>query len=427
MTNGRTFTAATDELLVSLIERAREKIVFVAPGLTEPVAKALGKRLADEGRISVTVVVDADPEVYRLGFGTIEGLKRLKEDADKNLFDLRCQPGVRIGVLIADDTTLIYAPTPQLIEAGSTSQEKPNAIILKGSNAPAIARAVGAATDAVPTEAEVGQGALLPQQLKEVEDELTRNPPKPYNLARQAHVFSSRLQYVEFEVKHYKFSRKEAKIPPDLMGLEGNVDLEDRWRNAIRVLDDASVTTTITWKALDGKASERKVNQNTLEKERKQIEKDLLFLVKGYGWVIFKEKQPQFETRIKNFQTNLDTYFDALSKQVADRLDHMGRGIAELLLPRLKTNPPVRYRRHTDHPTEQDILEMLQRDVGRALEEDAILKRPSIRCVFKDISYQSFASENFMTELRAALEAKIVPKSVVEQIFREWWAAPERK
>jgi hypothetical protein len=46
------------------------------------------------------------------------------------LFDLRQQPGVRIGVIVADGATMIYAPISKNIEAGSTSREHPNAIML---------------------------------------------------------------------------------------------------------------------------------------------------------------------------------------------------------------------------------------------------------------------------------------------------------
>ena len=38
------------------------------------------------------------------------------------------QPGLRIGVLIFDDTSIVYSPTPLLIEAGSDRADQPNAI-----------------------------------------------------------------------------------------------------------------------------------------------------------------------------------------------------------------------------------------------------------------------------------------------------------
>lgn len=126
----RTFTVVNDEVLTNFIRQARKKIVYVAPGVSKKVAEALGQRFPDLGKLSITLIVDLDAEVYRLGYGDLEGLALIKELADEHVLELRQQPGVRIGLLIADDTTLVYAPTPRLIEAGSKQETKPNAILL---------------------------------------------------------------------------------------------------------------------------------------------------------------------------------------------------------------------------------------------------------------------------------------------------------
>jgi hypothetical protein len=117
----RTFTAATDELLIEMIGKARHRIVFIAPGVTEKVAEALGHRFSQEDKLRIEVILDADPEVYRLGF-TVEGITKLKSQAQTQHVGLRHQPGIRIAILIADEKALIYAPTPQLVEAGLKSR-----------------------------------------------------------------------------------------------------------------------------------------------------------------------------------------------------------------------------------------------------------------------------------------------------------------
>lgn len=149
-------------MLIELIGSAQQRIVFVAPGVTEEVADALGNRFAQKDKLLIEVILDADPEVYRLGFGTMGGITKLKFHADANHFPLRHQPGIRIGILISDDKTLFYAPTPQLIEAGSTSSEKPNAVLLNGETAASIAKAAGAGPDALPLSGEIGKRSLTP-------------------------------------------------------------------------------------------------------------------------------------------------------------------------------------------------------------------------------------------------------------------------
>src|SRR5207249_11986585 len=78
----RTFTNVDDAVLVSLTSNASQRVMFVAPGLRAPVAEALAnamKRLP--GR--VTVVLDVDAEVCRLGYGDEQGLQFMKSAAEE--------------------------------------------------------------------------------------------------------------------------------------------------------------------------------------------------------------------------------------------------------------------------------------------------------------------------------------------------------
>jgi hypothetical protein len=46
-----------------LITRARNRLVVIAPALTQAVADALSRRFDHIGKLDVTVILDADPEV----------------------------------------------------------------------------------------------------------------------------------------------------------------------------------------------------------------------------------------------------------------------------------------------------------------------------------------------------------------------------
>ena len=127
-----------------MVRRASRRLVVVAPALTDRVAAALAGRLPDLGQLAITIILDADPEVYRLGYGTKSALDVVRNASKANQFDLRVQPGVRIGVVISDDVTMLFAPVPMLIEAGSTTSDKPNAIIIAGGNTDRVADAAGA-------------------------------------------------------------------------------------------------------------------------------------------------------------------------------------------------------------------------------------------------------------------------------------------
>jgi hypothetical protein len=60
MEAGRTFAVASDDALVGLIAKARNRLVVIAPALTKSVADALACRFDDLGRLDVTVILDSD-------------------------------------------------------------------------------------------------------------------------------------------------------------------------------------------------------------------------------------------------------------------------------------------------------------------------------------------------------------------------------
>ena len=84
-----TFAAVDDSLLVELIEAATRRVVLVAPGLHMPVAQALCKRFEEIERLEVTVVIDADEDVCRIGFGELAALTLVQREATNAGFWVR--------------------------------------------------------------------------------------------------------------------------------------------------------------------------------------------------------------------------------------------------------------------------------------------------------------------------------------------------
>ena len=81
------------------------------------------QRLATTGAVQgITIVLDSDPEVYRLSYGVQATLKTLEAlSSKKAAVNLRLQEGIRIGLVVSDDRTMVFSPTPRMIEAGATT------------------------------------------------------------------------------------------------------------------------------------------------------------------------------------------------------------------------------------------------------------------------------------------------------------------
>ena len=107
---------------------ARRRLVVIALGFSESVAKAIVKKWHALGRDAVLVVVDPDPEVCRSGLGDLAALQMLQKTAEQVGGRIHQQQGLRVGVIVTDETTTVYSPSPRLVEAGGQPGERLNAI-----------------------------------------------------------------------------------------------------------------------------------------------------------------------------------------------------------------------------------------------------------------------------------------------------------
>jgi len=82
------------------------RLVFVAPGVQLKVACALADAMDMITLESLHIVLDVDSEVSRLGYGDMAGLELLQTAAAQHGLTVHHHPGIRIGLLIADDTRL---------------------------------------------------------------------------------------------------------------------------------------------------------------------------------------------------------------------------------------------------------------------------------------------------------------------------------
>ena len=336
----RTFAIASDEALVGLIAAARTRLIVIAPALTKPVADALARRLDDLDRLGVTIILDSDPEVYRLGFGDQDALEVIRTASAKNMFDLRQQPGVRIGVVVADGTTLIYSPVSRNIEAGSTSVDRPNAILLHGSVVDSIAASAGGndgGSHKSDGTAEIGNVALDPTKVQEMQEDLKANPPKPFDITRRLNVFSSMVQYVEFSASNYRLTTRQIPLPPELVAVDDD-DLKKRITSRIRAPFDGigKLKVTIHQK---GRLETIEVDDDWLNKERKRIEDEYTFAVSNFGRVILYFHRQPFDDRAERFRLIVEEYQKALSSKLLDLKENFETRVVDEYLRRWLQSP----------------------------------------------------------------------------------------
>jgi hypothetical protein len=424
MNTDRTFTNVDDTVLVKLISQASHRVVFVAPGLRKVVADALAdalKRLPGK----VMVVLDVDAEVCRLGYGDEEGLVSIKDAAEKAGSRLHHQPGVRIGLVIADSDTIVYSPVPLLIEADSDLPDKPNAIILNGSVPAAIEAACGVGVEADAAR-QVGMEFVNEAALEAVKADLKASPPKEFNIARIERVFNSALHFIELEILDYRLRAKKVRLDVELFGM-GDTFLRERVENTFKPFDDAEfLTLRIPKLGVDGMPVPKETEifgPEVIEQERNRLKKEFLFDIPKFGVVIRRANKQEFEQRLELLKQRLKLYIVAVQKNIKDHLAKAKEKLKASLVEVVRKNPPPAWKKFMDSGG------LSAEEAGRLL-DDALDKafagmvsefNPTIRWIYKDVTYETIHNVDF----RKGLE-KSFGVARADKLFSEHDAAPEK-
>ncbi|MCG9059784.1 hypothetical protein LH452_12750 [Laribacter hongkongensis] len=356
----QTFREVNNQLLIDLIGAAKKRIVFIAPGVYLPVAEALAKRFHNVSDLNVTVVLDHDDEVCRLGYGTLEGLLHLQAQAKQKGFWLRTEPGLRVGVLLTDDNTLLWSPTPQSIEAppGEPKGEPAdlltpptrtnNGLMLGDKPLEQISRSIVAeGEDLDPKSAEIGHAAVTPDDIERTQAALQRNPAVPVDLQRITRVYSTKLQFVEFKVRNARLSRTQFTLSNDLLNVDAKDELKGLLDSRLRAYADLRDQPVEVPAFTDGKPTFNQSNtrlmtpltEADLDAQRREIERKFTYDIPGFGRLIAKEDLQLFEQRIRALETQIKAHAQGLKTLLETQTNTIRDEAVELIEHRLRARP----------------------------------------------------------------------------------------
>lgn len=420
----RIFTIATDKGMIEMILSAKRCLAVIAPGVTAPVAKALAGRMTDLPELSLTVILDADSEVYRMGYGDPEALTIIRSASKASMFDLREQPGVRIGVIISDERAMVFAPISRNIEAGSTSDERPNAIVLDGLAAHALAVASGATQplkfpetgsdgELSPSQ-EIGQEALEHTKAEKIEADLKANPPRPFDLTRRMTVFVSEVQFVELRLTNAVLSSRKIRLLPHFLKYE-DAGLQQYIESTLKIPIDLATKLKVTFESYRGK-EENEISETDLKKERDDIERTFFYDWKSRGKVILRKDKEQFEKELKRllamtkaYQKELEGQFKAEKKKFRDKM------VTEFLSFWIDS-PPNKLKRRAQvdkAKCKQDLERAADEMFGKAV----TFGEAAYNLIYKDISIEDLKDQKLMASLRKLMEKAGVDSETIQKLF----------
>lgn len=396
-----TVTTLNDALMCRLIAAAIRRVVLVSPGVSVPVAESLAAAWERLPVNSVSVILDIDPEVCRLGYGDEKSIHLLQAAASARGQTLCHEPGVRIGLLVVDDQTVVFSPTPLLIEcspidskplhadeldfnaASGSPLAKPNAIFLGATPATLAAELGLDAND--PAQRTLGLDPVNLSKLGALTADLAANPPLSFDVARYERVFNARIEFVELKVIGCSVSKHTASIPSDLMGL-ADPDADKRLRSSFKVIG-----------AEDAVDEEGKLSEKSIDDQRKRIADEYLISLPRFGTVILRSNRPAFEKQIKELEENVKTFGEALKSRLHGIIESNIQKLATTLLPKVAQTPPKRWKRFLgDSPSPELCRRQLELDLRNAFgTADELIRDMNVSCLFKGVTYQTLTDPDF--------------------------------
>jgi hypothetical protein len=351
-----------------------------------------------------------------MGYGDPKALEIIRQASNGAMFDLREQPGVRIGVVVSDDRTMIYAPVSRNVEAGSTTEEKPNAIMLEGRSTERLAAAVGVAEG----ETEVGVMGMEPERVAQMEADLRTNPPRPFDLTRKLTVFVTEVQFIELRVPNATFSSRKMKLPPSFQKLE-DADLRRDIESSLKIPIDLATEIEIEIKSWRGDEV-LKVNEAYIRRERESIERAFFHDWKGRGKVILRKDKEQLKKELDRLVAIITAYHGALKDKFDESKAAFRARLVIEFLDVWQKSPPDRLSRR-GHPTADACRLDIGYEADSMFDKSVTLGTAEAKVIYKDISIEDLKDEELMASLRKVMEDAGVDPGIVARLFQSGDAA----
>ena len=411
------FSALSSRRIALLIGTARNRVIYAAPGIQNEAAVALAKCATNLGADCVTVSIDLDQTTIRMGYGSVEGVKELREAG----VDLTQSPGFRSGILIIDERGWVFTPTALYLEQEPQSDETPNALELSQSQVENLAVRLSRkahseafrqaetpeqAQEIEKTRLELGIAPVSKSQFDAVKAVIDLAPPVKFDVVRQVRVFEPYLQYVELSLSGAAVQRQRVQIPKDLQNLGTSKDLEGRLRTTFDLIEKDG--------ALSSKA---------LEDELNEIRKNLTpSLGSDHGRVMLKSNKPLLLKRLAELREKLQAHQNKVEKELQSKLEKSKKEVVDYYFPRVKDNPP--------DALVGGVLNLKDGDIKAWLEEQLDLVFPRAEDLiqgmtlmdrYKDVTYETLNKTDFVESLQRAF-----PRIDWEKPYKEFQAMGER-
>ena len=401
------------------ILRAQRSVCYAAPGVHQKPADAMAALANRIGPELITVCIDFDERVLRMGFGDLSAVEILRDAG----IIVTSTPGLRTGLVIVDDQGYIFTPTALYLEAEQGGIDAPNALRLSrdqateaqarlspAAKAIAVARANTAEERARLKEqaVEIKSTQVDEAKIGEVSERLKEAPPVSFDVARQVRIFEFYLQYVDLRLTGAAIHRHRISIPRRIQNLGSYGKVPEGLRTTFDLIE-----------------RESELSSKPIEDELNEIRKNLTqALGKEHGRVILKSRKPLLEKRLTQLRAKLESYQGELKQKLQKQLDASRAAIVNYYLPRVIANPPEAFLGQfpSDEPAEEDARKWLIHELETVFPgAEQLIKEMELDVTYKDLTFETLNRKDFLPRVQQAY-----PILDWEKPYKEFRAAGEK-
>jgi hypothetical protein len=393
------FLSLDSAAMAACIGGAQVSVCYAAPGIQQEPAEALASLAKHLDPVLITVILDFDERVMRMGFGDLAAVAVLRDAG----ITVRSTPGLRTGLLVVDDAGFIFTPIARYLEADRRETEAPNALRLSPEQvrealarlSPA-AKAIAVAMAKTPEEreriqeqaVEVRSDDIPSAQFAAVEQGLKDAPPVRFDVARQVRVFEPYLQYVELHLTGAAIQRRKLAIPKVIQNLGAAEGAQTRFNTTFDLIE-----------------RESELSSKHIEDALKEIRDNFTpSLGKDHGRVLLKAQKPLFEQRLAELRAKLEEFQTRVKEKLQNSLDASRDEIIAYYLQGVLAKPPDKFRGQLlNDPTEEDCRRWLAQQLQSVIPTaESLIKKMELEQTYKDVTFETLNKPDFVQSLRKA-------------------------
>lgn len=400
MNNKELFCYLSSGAIADFIRKAEGSVCYAGPGIQLGPALAMFEIAKRIGPELLTVSLDFDDRVMRMGYGDIAAVKLLRDAG----IVINHSPGLRSALVIVDGDGYTFTPTPLYLEAETASNAARNALHLSSDQvdealarlSPA-AKAIAIAQTKDPAEKsrianlplDVGATQLNEVQFVEVDASLKEAPPVKFDVARQVRVFEPYLQYVELSLTGAAIQRHRLAIPASIQKLGESKDLEGRLRTTFDLIEKG------------GKLSSKPL-EDTLNEIRKNFTPSL---GKDHGRVVLKAAKPVLMERLNEFREKLEEHQNKVGKVLQKHLDDSRKAIINHYVDIVVKSPPDNLlgQSLSGKPTKKGARQWLNAELDRVFPNaESLINKMTLEERYKDVTFETLNRDDFLDSVKEA-------------------------